>query len=47
MAQTEQIMENEGVGELVVKTIRMLAKLSMQEYVIEEVVKYESNQLRR
>ena len=46
MAQTEQMIENEGVGELVVKTIRMLAKLSMQEQAMGEVVKHESNQLR-
>ena len=31
MAQTEHLMEEEGVGELVVKAIRMLAKLSLQE----------------
>ncbi len=46
MAQTEQMMENEGVGELVVKTIRMLEKLSMQEQAMGEVVKHESNQIR-
>ena len=31
MIQTEHIMESEGVEELVMKTIRMLAKLSLQE----------------
>ena len=31
MAQTEQLIEKEGVEELLVKTIRTLAKLSLQE----------------
>ena len=47
MAQTEHLMEEEGVGELVVKAIRMLAKLSLQEQVMGAVVKYESNLLKR
>jgi len=29
MAQTEQLMEDEGVRELMVKTVRMLVKLSL------------------
>jgi len=29
MIQTEDMMESEGIGELVIKTIRMLAKLSL------------------
>jgi len=40
-------MEEEGVGELVVKAIRMLAKLSLQEQAMGAVVKHESNLLKR
>ena len=47
MAQTEHLMEEEGVGELVVKAIRMLAKLSLQEQAMGAVVKHESNLLKR
>ena len=46
IAQTEHMMEHEGVGELVVKTIRMLAKLSLQEQALAAVAKHEANQLR-
>jgi len=47
MAQTEHLMEEEGVGKLVVKAIRMLAKLSLQEQAMGAVVKHESNLLKR
>jgi hypothetical protein len=39
-------METEGVGELVIKTIRMLAKLSLQEQAMGTIVKYEADLLR-
>jgi len=39
-------MESEGVGELVMKTVRMLAKLSLQEQAIGAMVEYEAKQLR-
>ena len=47
MAQTEHLMEEEGVGELVVKAIRMLAKFGLQEQAIRAIVKYESNLLKK
>ena len=47
MAQTEQLMEDEGVGELMVKTVRTLVKLSLQEQAMGEVVKHEADQLRK
>ena len=46
MAQTEQLMKDEGVGELVVKTVRTLAKLSLQEQAMGAVVQHEAKQLR-
>ncbi|KAI9859401.1 MAG: hypothetical protein M1813_006738 [Trichoglossum hirsutum] len=46
MVQTEHMMEVESVGELVIKTIRTLAKLSLQEQAIGAVVQHEANQLR-
>jgi hypothetical protein len=46
MIQTEHMMESEGVGELVIKTIRTLAKLSLQEQAMGAVVEHEAKQLR-
>lgn len=46
MVYTEQMMESEGVGELVMKTIRTLAKLSLQEQALGAVVKHEADQLK-
>src|SRR5205809_6724598 len=46
MIQTEHMMESEGVGELVMKTVRMLAKLSLQEQAMGAIVEYEAKQLR-
>ena len=46
MIQTEHMMESEGVGELVMKTIRMLAKLSLQEQAMRAMVEHEAKQLR-
>jgi len=40
------MMESEGVGELVMKTIRMLAKLSLQEQAMGAMVEHEAKQLR-
>ena len=42
MIQTEHMMESEGVGELVMKTIRILAKLSLQEQAMGAIVEYEA-----
>ena len=39
-------MESEGVGELVMKTVRMLAKLSLQEQAMGAMVEHEAKQLR-
>ena len=39
-------MESEGVGELVMKTVRMLAKLSLQEQAMGAMVEYKAKQLR-
>ena len=46
MIQTEDIMESKGIGELVMKTIRMLAKLSLQEQAMGAMVEHEAKQLR-
>ena len=46
MIQTEHMMESEGVGELVMKTVRMLAKLSLQEQAMGAMVEHEAKQLR-
>ncbi|KAI9867006.1 MAG: hypothetical protein M1813_000404 [Trichoglossum hirsutum] len=46
IVQTEHMMKVEGVGELVIKTIRTLAKLSLQEQAIGTVVQHEANQLK-
>ena len=46
MTHTEELIKTEGVGELIVKTIRTLAKLSLQEQVMGAVVQHEANQLR-
>jgi len=42
MIQTEDMMESEGIGELVKKTIRMLAKLSLQEQAMEAMVDHKT-----
>ena len=39
-------MESEGIGELVMKTVRMLAKLSLQEQAMEVMVEHKAKQLR-
>jgi len=46
MIQTEYMMESEGVGELVMKTVRMLAKLSLHEQAMGAMVEHEAKQLR-
>jgi hypothetical protein len=43
MAQTEHIIKDEGVDEIVVRTIRILAKLGLQEQAMSAVAKHESN----
>ena len=40
-------MEDKSIGELMVKTVRMLVKLSLQEQAMGEVVKHEADQLRK
>ena len=47
MIQTEHMMESKGIGELIMKTIRMLAKLSLQEQAMRAIVEHEAKQLRR
>ena len=42
MIQTEHMMESKGIGELVMKTIRMLAKLSLQEQAMEAMVEHKA-----
>src|SRR5438876_230488 len=46
MIQTEHIMESEGVGELVMKTVRMLAKLSLQKQAMRAMVEHKAKQLK-
>jgi len=38
MAQTEELMKNESVGDLIVKTVRTLEKLTLQEQAMGAVV---------
>ena len=47
MAQTEQLIEKEGVGKLLVKTIRTLAKLSLQEQAKGAIASHEVQYLKR
>ena len=47
MAQTEELMKNESVGDLIVKTIRILEKLILQEQAMGTVVQHKANQLKR
>ena len=47
MVQTEELMKNESVGDLIVKTVRILEKLTFQEQAMGAVVQHEANQLRR
>jgi hypothetical protein len=46
MVQTKVMMKSENVEELVVKTIRTLGKLSLQEQAMGAVVRHEADQLR-
>ena len=41
------MMESEGIGKLVMKTIKILAKLSLQEQAIGVIVEHKVKQLRR
>ena len=42
MIQTEYMMESKGVEKLVMKTIRILAKLSLQEQAMGVIVEYKT-----
>ena len=43
MAQAEELMKNESVRDLIVKTVRMLEKLTLQEQAIGAVVQHKPN----